>query len=375
MNDTRNWTCVFRTISAFLLCLSASNVVFAQAADWTLEGSSFSASPSQLSAAAAHIKADKFAMVTVLYEEDKSVFDTQGRLTNSHRLIYRIETQDGVASWSEASVNWEPFYQNEPTIQARILRPDGSVVDLDQKTLTDIPAQNVSGGTYSDGRILKAPLPGLSIGAIVEMETRNTDKEPFFTSGGVYRSYFRRNVPVIRSRILVEVPSGVSLQYKTAFLPDSAVKFEELAGAHRLIVSVDHLDPSVSSDINLSTQFPYSPSVEFSTGTSWHSIANAYLQLAEPQILPDQIKSMLPSSLPHERMALIQTLVSSLHNEVRYTGIEFGKSKLQPQTPSEILKRHYGDCKDKASLLVAMLRADWYFCQFGLVECRTGERC
>jgi hypothetical protein len=29
---------------------------------------------------------------------------------------------------------------------------------------------------------------------------------------------------------------------------------------------------------------------------------------------------------------------------------------LQPQTPTEVLKRHYGDCKDKAALLLAMLR-------------------
>jgi hypothetical protein len=28
-----------------------------------------------------------------------------------------------------------------------------------------------------------------------------------------------------------------------------------------------------------------------------------------------------------------------------------------PQRPSEVIKRHYGDCKDKATLLVAMLRA------------------
>ena len=152
----RNWTCVFRTIAFLLLCFCSSKLLVAQGTDWTLEGSSFSASPWQLSAAAAQIHPEKFAIVTVLYEEDRNVFDAQGRLTSSHRLIYRIETQAGVDSWSEASVDWEPFYQSEPAIPSRILRVDGSVVDLDQETVTDIPAANDSGGTYSDGRILKA---------------------------------------------------------------------------------------------------------------------------------------------------------------------------------------------------------------------------
>jgi hypothetical protein len=46
-----------------------------------------------------------------------------------------------------------------------------------------------------------------------------------------------------------------------------------------------------------------------------------------------------------------------LHRNVRYTGVEFGESSLIPQFPSETLKRGYGDCKDKAALLVTMLRS------------------
>ena len=111
------------------------------------------------------------------------------------------------------------------------------------------------------------------------------------------------------------------------------------------------------SDIDLPTHFPRSPGVEFSTGKSWQSVARGYFELAEPQIKPDQVRSVLPAATSHDRLLLIQSIVSSLHKEVRYTGVEFGESELKPQTPSEVLKRHYGDCKDKASLLVTMLRA------------------
>ena len=57
------------------------------------------------------------------------------------------------------------------------------------------------------------------------------------------------------------------------------------------------------------------------------------------------------------REQIIRRIVAELHSNVRYTGVEFGESNLIPQFPSETLKRRYGDCKDKAALLVTMLRS------------------
>ena len=50
-------------------------------------------------------------------------------------------------------------------------------------------------------------------------------------------------------------------------------------------------------------------------------------------------------------------MVERLHREVRYTGVEFGAARLIPEYPSETLRRRFGDCKDKSTLLVAALRA------------------
>ncbi|MEE9303371.1 MAG: DUF3857 domain-containing transglutaminase family protein [Thiotrichaceae bacterium] len=44
-----------------------------------------------------------------------------------------------------------------------------------------------------------------------------------------------------------------------------------------------------------------------------------------------------------------------VQDEVRYFGIELGQNSHRPRTPNEVYKRRYGDCKDKTSLLIAML--------------------
>jgi tetratricopeptide (TPR) repeat protein/transglutaminase-like putative cysteine protease len=362
----------FRFPFIFFCLAAAVPLMRAQIAAWPLDGPAFSASPAAIQEAAEKIPAEKFADVTVLYEEEDFTLDAAGRLTNTHRMIYRIETEAGVQGWSEASVEWEAFYQNVPEIEARVIQPNGTVTELDQKTVTDVAAQNQGDGTYSDDRLHEAPLPALSPGVIVEVATICADKEPYFTAGGAYRNYFQRMVPVIRSRMAVEVPAGTPLEYKSAWLPDLVTKDETTDGVRRVTFDQGHLDGWVNEDISLPTDHPRVPWVEFSTGQSWAAISAEYEQLAAPQIQTDAVKSLLPANPPQDRNTLIAMLVASLHQNVRYTGVEFGKARLQPQTSPQILERHYGDCKDKASLLVAMLRAAGIPADMALLDAGPG---
>src|SRR5262249_5331409 len=43
--------------------------------------------------------------------------------------------------------------------------------------------------------------------------------------------------------------------------------------------------------------------------------------------------------------------------EIRYFSVSLGESSHRPTAPSAVLKRRYGDCKDKSLLLIALLRA------------------
>ncbi|NTV11877.1 MAG: tetratricopeptide repeat protein, partial [Zoogloea sp.] len=45
-----------------------------------------------------------------------------------------------------------------------------------------------------------------------------------------------------------------------------------------------------------------------------------------------------------------------VQNEIRYFGVSLGESSHRPYPPNEVAKRRFGDCKDKAYLLVTLLR-------------------
>jgi tetratricopeptide (TPR) repeat protein len=357
---------------ALFLAISATVSVLGQAPAWPLDGPSFSASVADIQSAAQKIPAEKFMDATVFFERDSYVIDEQGRVSYRHTMIYRIETQAGVEGWSETSMRWEPWYQKQPEIHARVIQPDGKVSQLDQKTITDGPAREEEEGTYTDARIRKVPLPGLTVGAIVEEETVLEDKSPFFSGGGVYRDFFSRNVPIIHSELVVDAAKQLKLQYRAHLLPDIVVTDEEQAGVRHLKFVQGYMKARQDSDIELSTHILLNPMVEFSTGDSWAAVASAYRQLVEGQIEPDKVKSLLPSEPSASRMETIQHIVSRLHKEIRYTGVEFGEASLQPQLAPEVLKRHYGDCKDKAAVLVAMLRAAGIAANLALLDSGPG---
>ncbi|HZY47566.1 MAG TPA: transglutaminase family protein, partial [Candidatus Bathyarchaeia archaeon] len=118
--------------------------------------------------------------------------------------------------------------------------------------------------------------------------------------------------------------------------------------------------PAYTEDINhVPSDVVLSPEIEFSTGTSWHEVAAEYARLSNDKVrLPDVQKLITGIKAKRgTRNDVIRRIVSTLHESVRYTGVEFGESSLVPQFPSETLKRGYGDCKDKATLLVTMLRS------------------
>ena len=172
----------------------------------------FSAAPAEIQAATAPIKPEPFANVTVLFEQEQYRIDSSDKVTRVHQFLYRIETKAGVDEWSQTSIQWDPWYQNQPSIRARVLQVDGKVSELDPHTLTDVPAKSETDDAFSNARIYKGPLPSLAIGAIVEEETTVADKLPFFSGGSVYRAYLSRDVPDTHVAMLI---SGTQLTAPT----------------------------------------------------------------------------------------------------------------------------------------------------------------
>jgi hypothetical protein len=67
------------------------------------------------------------------------------------------------------------------------------------------------------------------------------------------------------------------------------------------------------------------------------------------------IAQVRQDNLPPE--ARLQAVLRLVQRDIRYFGVEAGQGGYIPRPPDLVYKRRFGDCKDKALLMVAMLRA------------------
>ena len=342
----------FACLFAFLL--SSSALVVAQAP--TFDGGPFTSTVEQLRAASAAVPIDHEHSVQILLKERQYIIGSNGAVSYRYRLIFRVDAQDAVDGWSEMSANWDPWFEGPAQLHARVLESDGRFVELDQSTITDAPVKGDDPETYSSEHVRRAPLPGVSVGAIVEEVQQTDEKTPYFANGGLYRTAFRTGVPVARERLVVDMPASMPFKDSIIGLPTLAVTRKVADGRRHIVYEQTAIPAAHVSDISLPTNDPETPMVQFATGASWKAIADGYAAIADPEMIPAETKSILPADLPTDREARIRDIVAALHKQVRYTGVEFGAARLTPERPSEVIQRHYGDCKDKATLLVAMLR-------------------
>ena len=340
------------------------------------DGPAFSASPDALHQAAAAVKSDKDTDATILLNEEQFSFDGEGRMVDTYHAIYRIETEDGVRGWAEVSSQWEPWHQSKPEVRARVISPDGATHTLDQKTLTDVPVHENSPETFSDQRAYGGPLPAIAVGAIVEEEITTRDTTPFFTAGLVQRLSLEKFVPVHETRMVLSHPESLPLRYFVHEMPDAKVVKSAENGVETIEIENGPMEPIREKLTDFPPDVIPGPEIEFSTGTSWQQVSAEYVRLSNGKLRTADVQPFLGSlKSDHSatRKELISRLVSALHKNVRYTGVEFGEASIIPQFPEETLKRKYGDCKDKAALLATLLRASGIPASLALLDTGPGQ--
>jgi transglutaminase-like putative cysteine protease/tetratricopeptide (TPR) repeat protein len=296
--------------------------------------------------------------VLFLEDEETVVFDIGGRAVRSRYFLYKIVTQKGVEEWGDVSTSWEPWHEDHPILQARVITPDGAVHALDAKTITDAPAKENADNVFSDRRVLRAPLPAIAPGSLVEEELVSAEIAPFFGAGTVERVYFGSSVPVQHTRLILDAPAALPLRYEIQLLPDLKPQRKETESRVRVTFDYGITETLEDAEPGLPSDLPAYPSITFSSGDSWRQVAEEYGKIVDKQISSADLKSLVGKLIAGRvsRDEKAAAILAYLDREVRYTGVEFGESAMVPHSPSESLDRKYGDCKDKATLLVAMLR-------------------
>ena len=318
----------------------------------------FGGDPQAIIKAATSVHAADDAQVQILLDDRQFSIDKSGRMRSTFRRVYKVISQDAVEDWANIEQAYDPWHQQKPVLRARVIAADGAVHWLDQKTIADAPVVQFDSTIFSDRRTVRAPLPAIVPGAIVESEIAE-DETPALSQSGVSRRIaVERYVALERLHLKIEVANNIPLHTIYRLIADSAVKRAEHKATTEIECDIGPFTARKEFEFNLPPDVYTEPWFGFSTGKSWQALAVEYSALVEKQIEGADVKMLLAGvDEKAQAAAKIARIATNLHQSIRYTGVEFRDAAIIPAAPAEVLRRGYGDCKDKSSLLVAALRA------------------
>jgi len=233
------------------------------------------------------------------------------------------------------------------------------------------------GMLYVDLHAKVARAPAADPGAVVAYEYECTMR-PYVQE---YSWDFQDSIPTLHSVFELILPSD--WHYSVAARKDTGVVTSQPAPGHYRW-QFDRVSGVDIEDVPMTPEFEamagrlvvrYSRDSQPTGDARWTAIGNWYTTLASPsaQATPDlSAKARELVAGQSDFTAKIQSIASYMQRNIRYVGIEIGIGGYQPHSADDVFRNRYGDCKDKATLLRAMLESVGIHSTWVLVDTRRG---
>ncbi len=317
----------------------------------------------------------------VLLDEIRINYDERGAAVQARRRIWRL-TSKQVGEYGVIERQFAPWFENQPTVQARVFDHNGREFKLSKDDITYSPAGSLDQGILSDRMVMRAALPGMRNGAIVEEIVEVREREPFFENGSSNRFSFDVIVP---SKFLsIEIDSPESLPIQQFFLPERPDDLHEREiiadGRRNVLMSLDarKFVPIESFESDTPRNVYQLRGLTICTGVRWQQVASQYSQVIENRLEGEPMQELVDEVIAERQAGELDSIEGKLNccarwmrQNIRYTGVLLGNAAIIPARPSTVVGRRFGDCKDQATLLVGLLREMGVSADVALVNATT----
>jgi tetratricopeptide (TPR) repeat protein len=304
--------------------------------------------------------------------------DGTGRMQRT--LVARLQSDTGVKRYSVLNIPYAGNSQHVEIAYVRVTHADGTVVETPPTEAMDMPAAVTRAAPfYSDLKELQLPVRSLRVGDRFELKYRivRTKAE---TPGEFWgQESFSETAVTLEQTLELRLPAGMYVQvWSPTIKPveSSTAADGSVPAQHIYIWSAPQLNPTVGKEAEaalaaqkkvlwtaeqeLDAEQGKLPTVAWTTFKSWEEVGAWYRGLEVDRIVADdtvkaKVAELTKGKTTDEEKA--RALYEYVATNIRYIGVAFGIGRYQPHAAAEILSNQYGDCKDKHTLLAAMLAA------------------
>jgi Domain of Unknown Function with PDB structure (DUF3857)/Transglutaminase-like superfamily len=320
---------------------------------------------------------DEKTDAVLLYSEEILNVQSNGKIKSIERRAYKILRPAGREHGTiYASYDAETRITG---VRGWCIPAQGKDYEVKDKDVVETALFGVSNGELATDlrtKILKIPAP--DPGNIVGYEIEHEDR-PYILQD---EWGFQGEEPVREARYTLQLPAG--WEYKAAFLNYPEVKASS-AGSNQwqwVVSNVEAIRPegdmppwrAVAGQMIVSF-FPPGGGQSKGFG-NWNDMAlwEAGLVRGRRDSSPE-IKQKVAALTTSETSATrkMAVLGKFVQDDIRYVAIELGIGGWQPHAANDIFSHHFGDCKDKATLMSAMLKEVGIDSYYVIVNTRRGS--
>jgi Domain of Unknown Function with PDB structure (DUF3857)/Transglutaminase-like superfamily len=217
------------------------------------------------------------------------------------------------------------------------------------------------GNLFEDDKVRVAAAPGRDPGGVVAYEYEQRC-HPFLTEK---TWFFQDHLPHVSQSFTLELPPNFT--YGTVWAHAKQASPIDLEHQRWRWVMDDtpaidlkdvKLRPAAFSLEGRMTVHYAGPGISSPTEGTWKSIGEWYQSISKDRLAPTPEIAAKAKELAGDKTDFYdktEAIAEFVQKQVRYFAIEMGIGGYQPHFAGDIFRNRYGDCKDKATLLTAML--------------------
>jgi len=321
-----------------------------------------------LRTAAAEPATKTYPDADVLLVEDwtRQRYEADGNDRFDCDIAFKILTEKGRQEKSTVQIGYSAAYGSLRFTSAQVIKPDGSVTDIDLETQTReaISAGQMNANIYDPNhKTIRLSVPDLKVGDVLRYSYTGehtkavvpgtwsdvfTFEETFPTRRAVYEIDAPAELPLARIELRDEIPGTVTFRQ------------EEDGERIRYLWEVRDV-PRMFQEPKMPQRHTVVQRLLVSTVPDWETLSKWYWELSLPRI--DAVNSNMVAKVEEltaglDRQKQIEAIFRFVSQDIRYMGItiEDEAPGYEPHDVCLTFDNRYGVCRDKAALLAALLR-------------------
>ncbi|MFO1449483.1 MAG: DUF3857 domain-containing protein [Opitutaceae bacterium] len=311
---------------------------------------------------------------------DYLLLDEQIRISSQEtyrRRAYQIVSDSGRQNGSQVSITFDPSYQTLTLHHLRLVRGETSVDKLDLSRVQVLQQErDLDRQLYNGDRSALIILEDVRIGDVIDLAYTLRGRNPVFDGHFIDGTGLGWTLPVREFRYRIVAPRGNRLQSRIHGESDPDIQRRDLNATEEEFMWRATDLPLVQPEDQVPAEHVVFPFLDVSDFATWSEVVAwarpLYADDAASTPLVDAVVTDLRRAGASDETLAVAAL-DFVQQEIRYLGIEMGAGSHRPSAPEEVLRRRFGDCKDKARLLVALLRGLGITAVPALVNSNSGE--